>query len=114
MQISVSQLAAYIITQVTSLETIRCKLFLNWLYAHNSHKVYDEESDLKCIQAALINWFESLLERDIREFNLVIGEVRWWRNLDDESLANILVEDEKEDEFRDTVPQWRELKILAF
>jgi len=100
MQISVSQLMAYIITQVTSLESIRRVLFLNWLCAHSNQKVFDEESDLKCIQAALVDWFESLSERDVlREFYLIGGEVRWWRSLDDESLANFRTKMKNEKNF---------------
>jgi hypothetical protein len=100
MQISVSQLTTYIITLVTSLEFIRRELFLNWLCAHSSQEVYDEESDLKHIQDALVKWFESLSERDVlQEFFLVTGEISWWRNLDDESLANFRTKMKNEKNF---------------
>ena len=89
MQISVSQIAAYLITQVTSLESTRCKLFLDWLCAHSNQTI--KGSDPNRIQDALITWFESLSEVDVlREYYLVTGEVRWWRNQEDEALAMML------------------------
>jgi len=97
MQISVAQLADYIIIQAMSLESIRRKLFLAWLYAHSNQVIHDEEFDPKYIQDALINWFESLPEVAVlREFYLVAGEIRWWRSLDDESLGNIRTEKKNE------------------
>jgi hypothetical protein len=91
MQISVSQIAAYIITQITSLESTRRKLFLNWLFAHSNQVT--NGSDLNRIQDSLVDWFESLSEADVlREYYLVTGEVRWWRNQEDETLAMMLDE----------------------
>ena len=97
MQISVAQLADYIIIQAMSLESIRRKLFLAWLFVHSSQVFHDEESDPKYIQDALIYWFESLPEEDVlREFYLVAREISWWRSLNDESLGNIRTEKKKE------------------
>ena len=91
MQISVSQIAAYIITQVTSLESTRRKLFLDWLCAHSNQAT--KGSDLNRIQDSLVDWFESLSEADVlREYYLVTGEVRWWRDLEEGALAKMLDE----------------------
>ena len=81
---SVSILTAY-------LKPDRCRLFLEWLCAHSGQAI--QGYDLDQIHASLVTWFESLLEPDaLREYELVIGEIGWWRDLKQEDLARMLDE----------------------
>ena len=97
MQISVSQIGAYILSQVISLEPPKCELFLNWLRVHSNQAIYDDKLEFKCIQDTLVDWFESLSEVGVlQEFHLVTREIHWWRILDDETLAKMLDDFEKD------------------
>ena len=69
----------------------RCRLFLDWLCAHSSQVI--QGYDLDQIHTSLVTWFESLLEPDaLREYELVISEIDWWRELKQEDLARMLDE----------------------
>lgn len=81
--------STFITALAESLKLDRQKLFLDWLCVHSSQAI--ESYDLNDIQACLLDWFESLSEDDaLREYHLVTREIRWWRDLEDETLTEML------------------------
>ena len=115
MPLSIPQIAAQIVTQATSLNPVRRKLFLEWLKAHSSRvgcggrsaalsvpKVSKDRAEITAanqkedyfenhLKGALMIWFESLPAAGVLwEYRLVLSELAWWRTLDGESLGMIM------------------------
>ena len=115
MELSISQIAAQIVAQVTSLESVRQKSFLDWLQAHSSRdgcvgrsaaqsvpKVSKDRTEITAsnqnedcfenhLKRALMIWFESLPAAGVlREYRLVLSELAWWRALDGQLLVLIM------------------------
>jgi hypothetical protein len=104
MQLSVSQIATQIVAQATSLNSVRRKLFLEWLQAHSSRvgcversqfemtaANQQEESFWNHMKSALMTWFESLPAAGVLwEYRLILSELAWWRALDGQSLGMIM------------------------
>ena len=104
MELSISQIAAQIVAQVTSLESVRQKSFLEWLQAHSSQAggvkqsrpeittvTQNEESFEARLKKALIIWFEFLPAAGVLwEYRLILSELAWWRALDGQLLALIM------------------------
>ena len=104
MQISVSQIAAQIVAQATSLNSVRRKLFLEWLQAHSSRVGCVEQCQDEITAAnqneksfeshwkkALMVWLESLSAAGaLWEYRLILSELAWWRALDGQSLGVIM------------------------
>jgi len=115
MQLSISQIAAQIVAQVTSLNSVRQKSFLEWLQAHSSQvgcvgrsaalsvpKVSKDRVEITAsnqnedcfenhLKGALMIWFESLPAAGILwEYRLVLSELAWWRALDGQLLGLIM------------------------
>ncbi len=75
------------------LQPDRRQLFMNWLYAHSGQIVCDENSTQERIHNSLVKWFKSLPESQaLQEYELIIGEIGWWRNLKEKTLSRILNE----------------------
>lgn len=103
-QLSISQIAAQIVTQAASLNSVRQKLFLEWLQAHSSQVGCADrcqaemtpanqhvESFWNRLKSALMIWFESLPTAGVLwEYRLILSELAWWRALDGESLGMIM------------------------
>jgi len=112
MELSISQIAAQIVAQATSLESVRQKSFLDWLQAHSSRdgcvgrsaaqsvpKVSKDRAEITAsnqnedcfenhLKGALMIWFESLPVAGVLwEYRLVLSELAWWRTLDGELLS---------------------------
>ena len=115
MKLSISQIAAQIVAQATSLESVRQKSFLDWLQAHSSRdgcvgrsaalsvpkaskdraEITTSNQNEDCfenhLKGALMIWFESLPAAGVLwEYRLVLSELAWWRALDGESLGTIM------------------------
>ena len=115
MPLTISQIAAQIVTQTNSLNPVRQKLFLEWLVAHSSRvgcggrsaalsvpKVSKDRTEITAsnqnedcfenhLKGALMIWFESLPAAGVLwEYRLVLSELAWWRALDGESLGMIM------------------------
>ncbi len=104
MQLTVSQIAAQIAAQTTSLEAMKRRCFLEWLQAHSSgvgllgqsrfdltEADQDDEIFENHLKGALIIWLDSLPAGGvIWEYGLILHELAWWRALDEESLGLIL------------------------
>ena len=112
MPLSIPQIAAQIVTQANSLNSVRQKLFLEWLRAHSSRvgsggrsaalsmqKVSKDRAEITAsnqnedcfeiyLKSALMIWFESLPAAGVLwEYRLVLSELAWWRTLDGELLS---------------------------
>ena len=104
MQLSISKIAAQIVAQATSLESVRQKSFLEWLQAHSSRVSYVDrcqaemtfanqhvESFWNHLKSVMMIWFESLPTAGVLwEYRLILSELAWWRALDGQSLGMIL------------------------
>ena len=67
----------------------RRKLFLEWLCTHNGQVI--QGPDPYHLRDILANWFPTLSETEAcQEYDLVISEMIWWRDLEDETLAKML------------------------
>lgn len=80
------------ITMLTYLmESDRREFFMRWLYAHGLQMVCSKSNIPDCVYDSLVIWFGSLSNtRALQEYELIIGEISWWRDLKDESLARML------------------------
>jgi len=115
MPLSISQIAAQIVSQANSLDPVRRKSFLEWLVAHSSRvgsggrsaalsvpKVSKDRAEITAsnqnedcfeshLKSALMIWFESLPAAGVlREYRLVLSELAWWRALDGQLLVLIM------------------------
>jgi hypothetical protein len=100
MRLLISQIAAQIVAQATSLNFVRKKSFLECLQAHSSRvgcvdRCLAEmttanqhvESFWNHLKKALMIWFESLPAAGVLwEYRLVLSELAWWRALDGQLL----------------------------
>ena len=112
MPLSISQIAAQIVSQTNSLDPVRRKSFLEWLVAHSSRvgcggrssalsvpKVSKDRAEITAanqkedyfenhLKGALMIWFESLPAAGVLwEYRLVLSELAWWRALDGQLLS---------------------------
>ncbi len=73
----------------------RRQFFMNWLHSHSGQAIFNGNSALKCARNSLAEWFKSFPEsRAIQEYELIISEIGWWRNLTEEAMSKILNEAE--------------------
>ena len=97
-QALINQMAADISTQAAQLEAVRMQMFLAWLKSHSSKiqaanqiEIQGEENPETYLKNGLKAWFESLpIQGLLWEYNLLLGEIAWWRDLDPRTLARIL------------------------
>lgn len=92
MNVLIEQMVAEISTQAFQLEERRLRLFLNWLMDHSSdmkHSLGAFDADLgsatlkENFQSALKTWLQSLPAQGLLwEYQTIIGEIHWWRDLD--------------------------------
>ena len=71
----------------------RRKLFMEWLGAHSGQCIQGTEP--YHLRDALAAWFGTLSETEAcQEYDRVISEMIWWRDLEDDALAAMLNERE--------------------
>ncbi|MFZ5903213.1 MAG: hypothetical protein ACOYZ8_06660 [Chloroflexota bacterium] len=89
---------------MSKLDASRRRLFLDWLNSHCSLVSASVKSADKHpadmpgkenlefqLESGLKNWFESLpIARALWERRLILGEIAWWRDLDEQSLTRIM------------------------
>ena len=104
-QMFIDQMVSYISLQTYRLDDCRIQMFLRWLKSHSSAVRNAESNFVRAelssqasihdgLKDALQTWFESLsFSGLIWEYELILTEIRWWRGLDERSLASILSED---------------------
>lgn len=78
-----------VIVQAYWLKPEKRKLFVEWLCAHGGQ--VNQGYELYRMRDSLVDWFESLSETEaLREYGLVIGEIKWWHDLKEEALHMLL------------------------
>jgi hypothetical protein len=94
LEVLIGQMVTDISDQAQSLDPLRLDLFLHWLCAHSVQvktgplQPEDLEAGLK---PALRSWFETLsMQGTLWEYRLVLDEIAWWRDLDDQRLHLLL------------------------
>ena len=85
---TVSDMADDICSQVNKLDVSRHYLFIEWLLMH-SHAVTREKE----LRENLTTWLGSMSAESVDwEYKLIVGEIRWWRDLDESRLVKIMLE----------------------
>ena len=91
--VSVEQMALDVASQAFELEPSRLRLFLDWLVSHSSlvrgsEAIQLESCDREQVELKIKTWFQSLPADGLDwEYQLLLGEIAWWRNLDPSSSA---------------------------
>ena len=96
----IDQMVTDISTQAAQLENVRLQLFLAWLKSHSSKMKAEYEIQIEIqvegniddhFKNGLKAWFTSLpIQGLLWEYNLLLGEIAWWRDVDPRTLARIL------------------------
>ena len=85
--------AASIITLAYLAPWDRRRFFLEWLCAHDRRLACKKDDMPGVMNSALKKWFTSLPEWDaLQEYERVVSEIGWWRDLQEETLAQMLEE----------------------
>ena len=104
MEILIDTMVSYITSQAAKLDDLRLQLFLRWLKSHSSAvrngepnpvEVQSENNDNRrsCLEKSLKLWLKALpLSGLIWEYQLVLTEIRWWRDLDETRLTKIALD----------------------
>ena len=104
MEILIDTMVSYITSQAARLDDLRLQLFLRWLKSHSSAvrngesnpvevQSQNKENRRGCLQKSLKLWLKALpLSGLIWEYQLVLAEIRWWRDLDETRLTKIALD----------------------
>lgn len=88
-QLTVPEMVEEIQARYETLDPCRRYMFIEWLQAHNS-RVKTAVS----VYEGLESWFESMHCDNRRwEYRLIMCEIDWWNNLDEQSLTKIMFAD---------------------
>ncbi len=88
LSLSAFEMAEEIACKVERLDALRRHMFMEWLRIH-SHAI-DHSGGL---QESLTKWLGSMsAESADWEYELIMGETEWWRDLDEPRLAKIMLE----------------------
>ena len=87
--LTVTEMVKEIQARCETLDPCRRYMFIEWLQAHNS-RVKTAVS----VCEGLESWFESMQSESRRwEYRLIMSEIDWWNNLDEQSLTRIMLAD---------------------
>lgn len=102
----IEQMVSDLSTQAFQLEECRLRLFLNWLMDHSSEmkvslgtfNTCQKDADMQeRFQSALKSWLQSMpVQGLLWEYQTIIGEIRWWRDLDPSRWKLIVRSDTEE------------------
>lgn len=88
-QLTLAEMVDEIIVCFETLDSRRKYMFIEWLQAHSG-----TVKNTVTICEGLIAWLESMQPENIqREYCLIMGEIGWWGNLDEQSLTKIMLAD---------------------
>lgn len=88
-QWTVAEMVDGILVRFSTLDPRRKYMFIEWLQAH-SGKVKNTNN----VCEGLTAWFESMRYENVQwEYRLIMDEISWWGNLDEQSLAKIMLAD---------------------
>ncbi len=84
----VADLVAEIVGRLPALDANRRQMFFRWLQVHHHSDVRVTGANLEqCLTA----WLGTLpIEGTNWEYNLILNEIAWWRDLDERSLAEFM------------------------
>ena len=86
--LSVSEMAGNICSRVNRLDASRRYMFMRWLLAH-SRAVHRAKE----LRESMTAWLGSMPAESANwEYKLIMGETRWWRDLDEPTLTRIMLE----------------------
>ena len=86
--LSVSEMVDHICSQVNQLDDPRWYMFMQWLRMH-SRAVHRARQ----LRENLTVWLGSMSAESAEwEYRLILGETRWWRDLEEPRLARIVLE----------------------
>lgn len=84
----IPQMAADICAQANALDDVRLRFFLDWLRAHHRTEDPIQARDLPILLHA---WLGSLTPEGAQwEYQLLLVEITWWRNLSEARFFHIL------------------------
>jgi hypothetical protein len=88
-QLTVAEMLEEIQARYETLDPGRRYMFIEWLRAHSSRV-----KAVASVCEGLDSWFESMQSQNRRsEYHLIISEIDWWKNLDEQSLTRIMLAD---------------------
>lgn len=84
----ISQIVTDVCAQANTLDEVRLRLFLDWLRAH--HRT-EETIHTRNLPLYLQTWLDGLTPDGVQwEYQVLLGEVTWWRNLSVERLLRMI------------------------
>ena len=87
--LTVTEMVKEIQARYETLDPCRRHMFIEWLQAHNSRV-----KTAVNVCEGLESWFESMhCENSRWEYRLIMCEIDWWNNLDEQSLTKIMFAD---------------------
>jgi hypothetical protein len=88
-QLTVSEMVEQIQVRYETLDPRRKYMFIEWLQAHS-----DRVKTAVRVCEGLTAWLEAMQHENLRwEFRLIMDEIDWWGNLDEESLTRMVLSD---------------------
>ena len=88
-QLTVAEMADEILARYETLDPRRKYMFIEWLQAHSS-----AVKNTINVGEGLTVWLESIPEEKMQqEYRLILDEIGWWVNLDEQSLTKIMLAD---------------------
>lgn len=88
-QLSVTEMVDEILIYFETLDPRRKYMFVEWLQAHSS-----QVKNAVNVCEGLTVWLESLRYENLQsEYHLLMDEIGWWGNLDEQSLTKIMLAD---------------------
>ncbi len=83
----VADMVADIVARLPLLDASRRRMFFLWLQAHHAGTCISEAT----LQDCLTEWFDALPAQGLDwEYHLMLSEIEWWRDLDEQSLAEFM------------------------
>ena len=83
----IAKIIADLAAKAALLEERRRPLFFKWLQAHHQYGAAISQENL---EGYLAGWLEQLSPAGVWwEYRLILSEIDWWRDLDQERLARI-------------------------
>ena len=91
MQDFVQQVVKEIVAGVRELDPVCQRMFLNWMGNHASQvRCIDEDRYQDCLAVKLAVWLDPMsLVGILWEYRLIMGEIEWWKGLEQATLDRI-------------------------
>jgi len=88
-QLTVADMVDEILVRFETLDPCRKYMFIKWLHAHGC-----QVKNTVNVCEGLTAWLESMQHENIQwEYHLIMDEIGWWGNLDEQSLTKIMLAD---------------------